>query len=201
MSNPLVIFQSNIKDADALGDVFQYLTSSVGNAFSFDDLLRSKIVYSVSAFDKLIHDLVRRGMVDIFIGNRVSTPKFNNEAISIQAAKQLATTSTPPPEVIFEQLVQAKLKIMSFQEPDKVSDGLSYIWPEQQKWARIAAKIGEDERHIKTKLKLISSRRNSIVHEADMDPMTHTKLPISKPEADDITNFLLKLGNAIESLV
>ncbi len=201
MSNPRLVFQSNIKDADALGDVFQYLTTSIGQTLSFDDLLRSKIVYSVSAFDKLIHDLVRRGMVEIFIGKRSPTPKFNNEAISIQAAKQLATATTPPPEVIFEQLVQAKLKIMSFQEPEKVSDGLSYIWPEQQKWAQIAAAVGGNEKNIKTTLKLIASRRNSIVHEADMDPMTHTKLPISKSEADDVTNFLLKLGNAIESLV
>lgn len=201
MPDPLVVFRSNIQDADALAGVFEFLTNSIVGPMSFEDLLRSKVVYSVSAFDKLIHDLVRVGMVEIFLGRRPPTAKYNNEPISLQSAQQLESATTPPREFIFEQLVQAKLKLLSFQDPDKVADALSYIWPEQHKWQRIAYAIGTDEKTARTTLKLIVSRRNSIVHEADMDPATHTKLPITKLEADAVSSFLLSLGNAIGALV
>jgi len=53
----------------------------------------------------------------------------------------------------------------------------------------------------RTKLKLISVRRNAIVHEADMDPLTNAKAPISRDECNDVTDFLLNCGNAIGRLV
>jgi hypothetical protein len=53
----------------------------------------------------------------------------------------------------------------------------------------------------KKKLKLISVRRNAIVHEADMHPLTNIKGPISRAECNDVTDFLLSCGNAIGKLV
>ncbi|MEO8339507.1 MAG: hypothetical protein ABI604_07265, partial [Nitrospirota bacterium] len=89
----------------------------------------------------------------------------------------------------------------SFQDPDKVSDGLSYIWNEDYKWQRIATIIGRDEKIARTTLKLITARRNSIVHEADMDPTTHSKLPITRAESNGVASFLLDVGNAVCQLV
>jgi RiboL-PSP-HEPN len=190
-----------MRSAGDLAEVYDYLNNTVAAPMSFDDLLRSKIVYSISAFDKLIHDRIRIGMVQIFAGKRPSTAKYLGESISLSIAKQLATTSTPPAELVFEQAIQAKLKIVSFQDPDKVTDGLSYIWNETQKWKRISAGIGMDEQSARTTLKLIVARRNAIVHEADMDPTTGLKLPITKTECDDAANFLLRLGTEISRLV
>lgn len=201
MPSPLAIFHSNMRDAAALSDLYTFLSGSVGGPFSFDDLLRSRIVYSVSAFDKLIHDLVREGMVEIYCGKRPPTPKFNSEPIPLQSAFQLSSATTPPAEAIFEGIVRSKLKVLSFQDPDKVSEGLSYIWAEKQKWQKISAAMGMGEGVAKTTLKLIVSRRNSIVHEADMDAITNEKLPITQAVAEDVSSFLLKAGNAIASLV
>lgn len=186
-----------MQDADALTSIYEYLESTVHVPLSFDDLLRSKIVYSVSAFDKFIHDIVRIGMVQIFAGKRAATPKYLSETITISNAQKIAMASTPPAEVIFEQTIQLKLKSASFQSPEKVADGLSYIWEENYKWQRIARGIGISEKTIITTLKLIVERRNRIVHEADTDPLTGVKRPITKHECDDIHNFLLKLGNEI----
>jgi hypothetical protein len=192
MPKPLAVFQSNIQDANALTGVFDHLAATLGGVLSLDDLLRSKIVYSVSAFDKLIHDLVRIGMVEIFVGKRAPTPKYNNEPISLLSAQLLSSAITPPPEVVFDQIIQAKHKILAFQDPDKVADALSFIWTEQQKWQCIAAAINMQAATLRTTLKLIVSRRNAIVHEADMDPTTNTKLPICKQEADDVSDLLLR---------
>ncbi len=53
----------------------------------------------------------------------------------------------------------------------------------------------------KRKQKLIVTRRNAIVHEADLDPVTNQKQSITRAEAMDISNFLLALGNRICDLV
>lgn len=201
MHNAKAVFSANMRDADALVGIHDYLSKSVGEAISFDDLLRSRVVYSVSAFDKLIHDLIRIGMIQTYVGIRAATPKYQNEPISLSVAQQLSSATTPPPEVLFEQIVRAKLKIVSFQDPDKLSDGLSYIWCETQKWQKISARINIPESVAKTTLRLIANRRNSIVHEADLDPVTGQKISISKMESDEVSNFILNLGNAIFDLV
>jgi hypothetical protein len=190
-----------MKDAGALAGIYEFLTTSVGGPLAFEDLLRAKVVYSVSAFDKLIHDLVRIGMVEIFVGQRLATLKYQNEPISLSVFQQLKTTITPPAEVVFEEIVRTKLKTLTFQDPDKIADGLSYIWPESQKWHKIATAIGMDDKTARTTLKLIVARRNSIVHEADMDPVTHERLPITKDVADNVADFLLRVGEAIGALV
>lgn len=200
MPDALAVFRANMGDADALTGLYDYLSGTVGGPMSFDDLLRSKFVYAVSAFDKLIHDVVRQGMVEIYTGNRPPTPKYLAEPIPMAVAQQLITPSTPPPEVVFEQTIRAKLKILSFQDPDKVSDGLAYIWNESQKWQRIAAVIGADEKVTRTTLKVIATRRNSIVHEADIDPVSEIKLPISRGEVEDVAILLRKVGEAIHAL-
>lgn len=201
MPKAQTVFHSNMSDADALTAIYDYLSQTVVAPISFDDLLRSKIVYAVSAFDKLIHDLIRLGMVETYTGKRAPTPKYLAEPITLSIAQQLATALTPPPEVVFEQAIQSKLKTLSFQDPDKVADGLSYIWAESQKWRRIASGIGIPEATVRTTLRLIAVRRNAIVHEADMDPITCSKLPITKGESDDVVSFLIKVGNEICRLV
>ncbi len=197
MLKALELFKENIKDAKNLTSLYEYLEVTIKSPFSFDDLLRSQIVYSVSAFDKLIHDVIRIGMVEIFTAKRQPTPKYEAESIPISTHIELLSATIPPKEYIFEQTVIKKLKVISFQEPEKVADGLSYIWNEKQKWQKIAIRMGMDDKTVKTKLKLIADRRNIIVHESDFNPTTHKKYTISKSECQDITDFLCKCGESI----
>ena len=201
MLNSLAVFRANIHEATALNAVHEYLENTIAAPVSFDDLFRSKLVYSVSAFDKLIHDLIRIGMVEIFRGSRPPTSKYLAEPIALSMFNELHLATTPPAEYIFERTIMKKLKTLSFQDPDKLADGLSYIWPENQKWASIASALGLDYNTARTTLRLIADRRNCIVHEADMDPLTNQRYPITKSECDDVTNFLLRTGQAIVGLV
>ncbi|EQM79113.1 HEPN domain-containing protein [Stutzerimonas stutzeri] len=200
MLNAINSFRSNIAQTEQLIALFDYLHSQLKAPMDFDDLLRSKIVYAVSAFDKLMHDLIRIGMVEIFNGARAATPKYSMEPIQMHVVQQLSSV-TPPPSFVFESAIRAKLKILSFQDPDKIADGLSYIWAESQKWQKIAAAIGAEEKALRTTLKLVASRRNAIVHEADLDPITGVKLPVSRDEAVDIVQLLKNLGEGIYNLV
>ena len=201
MRNALVLFDSNLSAARNLEDLYAFLSSRIVAPISFDDLLRSQVVYAVSAFDKLVHDLVRIGMVQIFSGNRPPTSRYLSELISIELHGSLISATVPPKEYVFEQAIFRKLKLVSYQDPTKVADGLSYIWDESHKWQQIAMAMGVTENAARTTLKLIADRRNAIVHEADTDPTTNAKLPIDQVECRRITDFLRSCGVAIARLV
>jgi len=126
MLNSLSVFEENIKRAREMGPLYDYLVGKMPPAMDFDDLLRSQVVYSVSAFDKLIHDVVRIGMIGIFTGIRVQTPKYLSESIPLALHNEMLVATIPPKEFIFAQFVVNKLKTISYQDPKNVSDGLSY---------------------------------------------------------------------------
>jgi hypothetical protein len=197
MHNALSLFRKNIEESKSLTPVYEYLESSLVTPLSFDDLLRAQIVYSVSAFDKLMHDLIRIGMVEIFMGNRPTTPQYLAETITISTYSELTSATFLPKELVFEQAIVRKLKTVSYQTPDNVAKGLSYIWNEPQKWQKIASNMAMDTEAVKTELKLIVDQRNRIVHEADINPSTNQKYSITKSDSQSVTDFLQKAGEAI----
>jgi hypothetical protein len=201
MHNALSLFRKNIEEAKSLTPVYEYLESSLVTPLSFDDLLRAQIVYSVSAFDKLMHDLIRIGMVEIFMGNRPTTPQYLAETITISTYSELISATFLPKELVFEQAIVRKLKTVSYQTPDNVAKGLSYIWNDPQKWQKIASNMAMDTETVKTELKLIVDQRNRIVHEADINPLTNQKYSITKSDSQSVTDFLQKAGEAIYMLV
>lgn len=201
MLSALKIFDDNIAAARHLAHLFDYLTEKVAGPLLFDDLLRSQVVYSVSALDKLIHDVVRIGMLEVYAGTRLPTPRYNSESITLEFHSALVGATVPPKEFLFEQEVLRKLSYVAFQDPDKIADGLALIWDEKQKWERIAASMGAAASVAKKRLKLIVARRNAIVHEADMSPLMTVKTPMSRKECSDITDFVHTCGHAITNLV
>ncbi|HEK0192525.1 TPA: hypothetical protein SMO46_005864, partial [Pseudomonas aeruginosa] len=54
---------------------------------------------------------------------------------------------------------------------------------------------------LRTRLKLIVSRRNSIVHEADLNPIDGKKIEITRSEAIDIVQLLRAVGEEIYNQV
>ena len=142
MHRAVTAFAASMQDARSLTGLYDFLTTAVPSPLSYEDLLRSQIVYTVGAFDKLIHELIRIGMVATFMGSRPATPKYQAESISIQFHGTLLSATMPPREVLFEQEIARKLKALTFQDPPKVADGLAYIWEEKDKWAKISQEMG-----------------------------------------------------------
>jgi len=202
MLKALALFSDNLARARQQSELYESLTQTVVSPpFAFDDLLRAQVIYSVSAFDKLLHDVVRIGMVETYTGKRAPTKRYSAEGISLALHAELQAATVPPAEVIFDHEVVRRLRLDSYQEPEKIAAGLALCWPEDHKWQKIATEMGEDQHHLRTKLKLISTRRNAMVHEADIDPISHTRTHISLSEANDVTDFLEKCGTAIVTLV
>jgi len=189
---------SYVKELDSL---HIYLTDVQMLPNDFSDILRAEWIYSVSALDKLIHELLRIGMMETFRGSRTPTPKFLSFTISVATLNNIKIstgTSIPPAEYYFEQEIVKKHSYLSFQEPDKINEGLSLIWAHNYKWQHLARETGiTPEETLKTRLKTIISRRNQMVHEADINPTTGRRSDITKADADSVVAFIELLAKKI----
>lgn len=212
MRNAVKTFKAAIAQARQSCAMFDYLTTQVGGPMPYDDMLRFQLVYAMSAFDRLLHDLIRIGMRDIFKGERATTPKYLTEFITIEFHKTLSDIikneashdvlpQIPPKEFLFEQEMSRKLAHISFQAPNKVAEGLALIWNEAHKWQKISARMGMQEKNVTTRLALAASRRNAIVHEADLDLLSNVKQPINRQDCIDFTDFIEKCGLSIANLI
>lgn len=189
-------FEKLVEDTKNVHTLYEYIENVMKAPFDYSDLLRWQWIQCVSAFDKLIHDLVRIGMIEVFQGQRIATAKFN--AFSLDYLSYNEMLNNPIQRVqIFEQKIILKHSYLAFQDPGKVADALSYIWNENDKWLKIANKVGIDKNTCLIKLKNIVSRRNQIVHEGDYADTLSQRQEIYSSDVVDIRNFILKVGEGI----
>ena len=190
-------FTANIKYIRELGALHDYLVNEQKLPNDISDILRAKWVYTISALDKMIHEVVRIGMVQSFLDLRLKTTRFNAFTISLNTFNNIKSNTIPPPEFWFEQEVVQKHKILSFQDPDKINDALGLIWNEEHKWQKISDSMGYNERDLKIRLKNIVNRRNQIVHEADIDLQTGVRSIIDLTDTIETVDFIEKLCKTI----
>jgi len=184
-------------------ELYKHLVSSLHFRHeNVSDLLRSEIVYIISAFDKFIHDVVRIGMLETFNLQRTSTASYNNFPISLlQMQSIISPALSINPYNIFENIIIDSHKHLSFQDPDKITQILSLIWNETHKWQKISAILFIDERVLKIELRNIVIRRNQIVHEGDIDMFTSQIQDIRENDVYNSVEFIKKLTDAIYALI
>lgn len=200
MNNAYNVFIKIINDTRQTIVLYDYFDQVMNPPCDYSDLLRWQWVQSVSALDKLIHDLIKIGICQAFKGTRNQTSKFQSMPIDIKNVLIMEQDSTPK-DAIFETYVISKFKTYSFQDPDKISDGLSYIWDEPHKWQKIALAIGKSENDTRTELKNIVFRRNQIAHEGDYVFHLGCREPIERADTVEVVDFIEALGSAIYNLV
>lgn len=196
-------FNRIIQDTKDIGAIFTYLQNHCPTPMDYSDLLRLQWSQAVSAFDKMIHDLVRIGMIGIFNGTRSETPNYKNFAISMDAFEQIKSYPLYASQ-FFENTIIQKHGFLSFQSPEKVAEALSYIWAEPHKWQHITLGMGKpasDEQNIKTTLNNIVIRRNQIVHEGDFQSSLMQRQPILYADVESVILFIEQLANSIYTLV
>lgn len=218
MNNYLRIFNINISKARSLSTIYINLRDNVGIEEDYNsNLLKAQLVNAVSAFDMFVHNIVKKGVIEIFTKSRKETSKFQSLTFQAKTILKLIEVMTPGfipstpdeiPEIILEKDLYNKLSYMSFQHPDKVVDALSLIWNEPHKMQTLAIDIGlpgttnnEKVANLKQQLETIIQRRNQIAHEGDIDPTTMLPRTIDIEHVKDATNFIESLGHAIFSRV
>ncbi|WP_139127848.1 hypothetical protein [Aeromonas caviae] len=111
------------------------------------------------------------------------------------------STMETPSQITFDGIVRLKLKHQSFLDPAKLVDALGLVWQVQDKWLAISNAMQRDRKDVMTELKSIFQRRNSIVHEADKDPISNNKHPISVADTMRVEEFIETLGDTVHNLV
>ena len=192
-------FVKLVQDTLNVETLYNYFEHSVVPV-DISDLLRWQWVQCISAFDKFVHDVVRVGMVEIFLGNRTPTPKYNTFQIDIQTYGDMINNIIDA-SLIFERKIILKHGFLAFQDPSKVADALSYIWNENDKWGKISNLMGMSKDDCTTYLRNIVIRRNQIVHEGDYTDSLSRRQDILLQDVIDIRDYILKLGQAIYDCV
>lgn len=198
-------FLKMMKGMDIVAVIYHH-TLTINAPIGLDFMLRWQWVQSVSALDKLIHDLIRAGMVEIFQGKRPKTKKYGNFSIDMDTYNELlgnkgAVDVSFLAQTIFEKRVIAVHKKNSYQDAEHIADGLACIWNEPHKWQVIADYLAMPEKNCKTKLNIICSRRNQIVHQCDCQDSTFEPQELFNEDIIDIKQFILNLGSAIYNCV
>ena len=168
-------------------------------AFDLSDVLRAQIVFTVSAMDQFIHEMVRLGVVDVARGIRLKTDAYLR--LRLPTAAVHSALDGLPHETWMGETVREMHSWQSFQDPDKIADAVRLI-SSVVLWQAVADELGAPPQDIKTRLRLIVERRNKIAHEADMDPSNPGfRWPIGPLMVTDTIDFVERLGRAIYRVV
>lgn len=199
MRDPVISFRESIDSIRTLHALHKHLIGLLP-AMDLSEILRAEIVLAVSAFDCFIHDIVRKGIVDIFENQREGDSKYNNFCIPISIVKQMLTTDN---ESERQELLQVSVKKIlskdSYQSPSSIENALQII-SITKIWSSIREEMQMSPDDIKRKLGVIINRRNKIAHEADIkNHVDSTKNEIERDDIDDVIDFITKLTESINS--
>ena len=194
-------FKRHIEDIRRVDHIYDHLVNQF-NLPSADlcDLLRIRLVNAVSAFDWLMHEYVHAGIMKQLMGNAPMTPKVKGFSIDAHTYSQLATLNDREKYEVLSARVYSVLRTMSFQSPEKIKDGLSYIWEEPRKWQLLSQECGLSEEDLRDKVKLYVERRNQIVHEADVDFSSGDRRVLGVGAFKDGIDLFFSLAYAIYKL-
>lgn len=175
------------------------------------ELLRSAVVASVSAIDRLLHDLIIQHSWKLLTQKEADIPK-KLQAISIsvvdtkKALDHLRRDKSSRPGNLVKQAIQEKIhRDFTFQTPDSIFQA-SQMLGIKDFWGKVVEAIDSDtsKSDLLATLSKITKRRNQIVHEADLirtsrrDPSLRE---ISYADAEKWVNWMASFGLAVSTVV
>jgi hypothetical protein len=186
-----------------------YVVANATGALQPDELLRAEWAARVSALDLYVHELVTKGLVEIFAGTRPVCPGFARFQISGEALMRIqAGTTSADRCAAFELEVRTRLSRATYQHPDDIADGIRMV-SACALWNEVALRIGATpttmiamSADLRKHLAVIVDRRNKIVHEGDLQPtVPRTPWTIDRADLSQVTTFINDLVGAIDAIV
>lgn len=192
-------FRKNIGNIRNLDAICRAIESSTTKALDLSDILRSELVFAVSAFDHFVHEVARLGMLEINQGSRPPTDSYLRFLVPLSDV-QIAIGPSANAKWLDDR-IREHHGWKSFQQPDKVAEAIRLV-SEIRLWDEIASRLGKAPEDIKRQLELIVDRRNKIAHESDMDPsFPGSRWPINRPLVDDAISFIEQIAEAIFDVI
>ncbi len=206
---PRKAFEDVWARCDQLHHLHAYLSRSVTQAVSLDDLLRSEWALRVSALDLYVHELATQRMVEVFQGLRTPTPAFNRFQITFDTIRRIqAATHSTDAASAFELEVRTQFSYKTFQDPEDIAWAIRHC-STSELWNDVAAHLGaapsekvERAKFLKRDLSLIVQRRNKIVHEGDLMPqLPRMPWPIHVNDVALVATRVQEIVSAIDALI
>ncbi|QMV73578.1 hypothetical protein HS961_12490 [Comamonas piscis] len=206
---PIDQFKEAWGRCDHLSVIHAFLSRNVAPVLRPDEILRAEWAARVSALDMYIHELVAQRMLAIFEGRIVRCPGFSSFSVPTETMERIRTAATPTDaSAAFDLTVRDQLSRRTFQYPEDIADGLR-LCSGVALWGEVALKLGatvqskdNEAKRMKKELTQIVARRNKIVHEGDMQPITpRAPWPINQADVAFVTGFINSLVNAIDVVV
>lgn len=203
---PIAHFEAVWERCAHLSTLHAYLAKHVSGVLQPDEILRAEWVARISALDLYIHELVAQGMMDVFEGRKSACPGYRRFQVSNEVLDRIRNAgSASDSNSAFDLEVREMLGRRSFQEPDKIADGVR-LFSEVELWNEVALQFGANPankttvaKNIKRDLSLIVQRRNKIAHEGDLQPSTPREpWAINQSDVAYITDLIEKIVRAID---
>lgn len=181
------------------------LANTTSGAMDVSDVYRAAFVQGVSAFDTFVHEEIRARIIAIFASG-VPMPKALERFRVSLLSVQMALTSSGLGWL--ETEIREQHSLLSFQKPDKVADAVRLI-SDVQLWRALADHLGQGplggetgDQILKRRLTLITDRRNTIVHQSDIDPTPpgDELYPMTRETVEDALAFLDQIAQGIQAV-
>lgn len=169
----------------------------------YTDLYRAAWVQAVSALDHWLHrEIVGRAITII---NDRPTPRpdrLRGYPVAWETVEDMQRRSID--EVMTEHMTE-RLGRDSYQKPDRIAEGLGYVTQKKQGqiWKEVAEFLDPQPtvEHVKQRQTDIANRRNKIAHEADVDPATGSRWPITASQTTETIEWIANLAAALRSVL
>ncbi|MFI9800612.1 hypothetical protein [Streptomyces sp. NPDC052302] len=184
MTRRFAEFEREVKRARDLVGIGQSLSSITNGLIGGEDHFRSALVHAVAALDSYVHGVVLDRAVDILMG-RLQVAASSKIGLSFSAIGQIMSAGPPGSaaiELAARTYVAERLGLETYQRPDDIAAALAMVGI-QKIWS---TSFPGDAHAQKTALGVVVSRRNRIVHQCDLDPLSGgTATPIASNDALD----------------
>ena len=192
-------FRTNLLRVRNLGSIADAVNSQTTPALDLSDILRAELVFSVSALDHFVHEVVRLGMLESYRGSRPRTNNFLAFQVSLEGV--LDGFDAGNGEQWLDDQIRTSNGYRSFQTPANIADAVRLV-SDVQLWNEIASRMYMPSQEVRERLQLIVDRRNQIAHEADMNPSPYEdRFSINRMMVTEAVEFIENVAESMHSAI
>jgi len=201
----LDLFERSLTRARDMMGLASSLANTTSGAMDLSDVHRAAFVQGVSAFDTFVHEEIRVRILGIFTSGSPMPKALHKFKVSLASA-QIAVAGSGLGWL--ETEIREQHSLLSFQKPDKVADAVRLI-SDVQLWKALADHLGQGplggetgDLILKRRLTLVADRRNTIVHQSDLDPTPpgDELYPMTRATVEDALVFLDQIARGIQAV-
>ena len=159
------------------------------------NILRSQIMFLMSAVDYYVHEIVKYGIISIFKGERKRTKQYDTFSIGL-ANVEKAIKNIEDINWLEDAISNENIKY-TFMAYEKIRRALLLISDDKKILPNAAKNINISDNKLKSNIDNIYKRRNAIAHQSDINESTGIKNKIDVKFVKDSIDFV-KI--AIESI-